>query len=244
MSLRLNNLSFSYSSHVILKDVSLSLKTGEIGTLVGSSGSGKSTLFKLIAGFIPLQQGLVYIMDHPAPLAYQSLAYMTQQDLLLPWRTVLDNVLLIAELGSKAVDMAQMKEEARQLLDDMGLSRYASYYPNELSGGMRQRASLARALLLKKPVLLLDEPFGALDVGLREHLYRLLHHIRDRYHTTILLVTHDFRDAISLSDRLFLLAQRSIHTEWTLSASDKGDFHYVGLLQQTLQNLLHYSHFD
>ncbi|CUI17333.1 putative ABC-type transporter, ATPase subunit [Candidatus Protochlamydia naegleriophila] len=241
MSLRLDNLSFSYPGHTILSRVSLTLESGEIGTLIGSSGSGKSTLFKLIAGLLPLQQGTVQVMNHSVPLAYQHLAYMTQQDLLLPWRTVLDNVLLIAELGPQMVDMIQVKEEACLLLEDIGLSRYVNYYPDELSGGMRQRVSLARALLLKKPALLLDEPFGALDVGLREHLYRLLHRIRDKYGTTILLVTHDFRDAISLSDRLFLLAQQSIHKEWTLSNLSRADFNYVGLLQQEMQELLNYS---
>ncbi len=244
MSLRLENLSFTYPDHSILKGVSLTLEPGEIGTLIGSSGSGKSTLFKLIAGLLPLQQGTVEIMNHVIPSAYQYLAYMTQQDLLLPWRTVLDNVLLIAELGTKKIDRAQIKEEACLLLEEIGLSRYVHYYPDELSGGMRQRVSLARALLLKKPVLLLDEPFGALDVGLREHLYRLLHHIREKYGTTILLVTHDFRDAISLSDRLFLLANQVIYREWTLETFSKTDFNYIGQLQQEMQTLLNYSPFD
>lgn len=244
MSIQLEHLYFSYQNQLLLDDLSLSLRQGEIGALIGTSGSGKSTLFKLLAGLLPLQQGRLIVQGLEAPLAYQQLAYMMQQDLLLPWRTVLDNVLLITELGKEPVDKQSAKEQAYILLEEVGLRNYFDYYPEELSGGMRQRVSLARTLMQKKPVLLLDEPFGALDVGLREHLYRLLHQIRDKYGTTILLVTHDFRDAISLSDRLFLLSKKHIYREWVLSSILKEDFVWMGHLQKEVQQLLNYSPYD
>ncbi|WP_075882877.1 ABC transporter ATP-binding protein [Candidatus Protochlamydia sp. W-9] len=238
MCLIIKNISFSYPNHSLLKNVTLTLKQGEIGTLIGASGSGKSTLFKLLVGLLPLQEGAFYAMDHSQ--AYEYFAYMTQQDLLLPWRTVLENVILISELGPKSTNLQEVKEDALKLLTEMGLKKFIHYYPEQLSGGMRQRASLARALLLKKPILLLDEPFGALDTGLREHLYSLLHEIRDKYGTTILLVTHDFRDAISLSDRLFLLAHQHIQKDWILSTDIKSDFTKMNYLQSELRQHLNY----
>jgi ABC-type nitrate/sulfonate/bicarbonate transport system ATPase subunit len=240
MSLLIEHLSFSYENQSILHDLSLTLKTGEISALIGSSGSGKTTLFKLIAGLLPMQKGQILINGSPLSTHNYPLAYMMQQDFLLPWRTVMDNVLLVAELGTSSNRQAY-KAFAYQLLEAVGLSHYINAYPDELSGGMRQRVALARSLLLKRPLLLLDEPFGALDVGLREHLYHLLHRIRDQYGTTILLVTHDFRDALALSDHLFLLAEQRIDKEWTLSAALKADFTQIGLLQNELKSLLIYS---
>ncbi|WP_068469913.1 ABC transporter ATP-binding protein [Candidatus Protochlamydia phocaeensis] len=245
MSLVIENLSFSYSNKIILDNLHLSLGQGDIGTLIGASGSGKSTLFKLLAGLLPLHQGSIYINGHSldSPERTSCIAYMMQQDLLLPWRTVLANVMLVAELGLHPNPQA-LQEEAYRLLDEMGLRPYLNYYPEQLSGGMRQRVSLARSLLQKRPILLLDEPFGALDVGLREHLYQLLHQVRDKYGTTILMVTHDFRDALSLSQHLFLLSQKRIYKKWTLSSDFKSDFIKMGHLQTELQALLNYSPTD
>lgn len=237
MSLEIKNVSFSYENKAILKDVSFSLKKGQIGTLIGASGSGKSTLFKMLTGLLSPQTGDIIIENLRLPQGYDQVAYMMQQDLLLPWRTVLGNVQLVAELGPKE-DLKKAEEQAINLLTDLGLKDDLYSYPDELSGGMRQRVSLARALLKQRPILLLDEPFGALDAGLREQMYQLLRRIKERYHITILMVTHDFHDALSLSDHLFLLADGLIQQEWTITSSLRQDFHHMGCLQEDLRRLL------
>lgn len=238
MTLLIENLSFSYLNRSILKRVSLQLKKGEIGTLIGSSGSGKSTLFKILTGLLPIQSGKILINGIEEFNRHQSIAYMMQQDLLLPWRNVLANLLLSAELGPSTSSNRYSQEEALILLREVGLDQCENMYPEELSGGMRQRVSLARALLQKRPILLLDEPFGALDVGLREHIYQLLRRLIAKHQTTLLMVTHDFRDALSLSDRLFLLMEGSIYKEWKIQADLRNDLTQMGLLQQELQSLL------
>lgn len=237
MELMVRDLSFSYEGQSILKEVSFSLEKGKIGALIGASGSGKSTLFKILTGLLSPPSGEVEIHGCLSPLGCQYISYMMQQDLLLPWRTVLGNVLLTAELGKSEID-PQVHGLAVDLLREVGLASYKDRYPDELSGGMRQRVSLARALLQQRPILLLDEPFGSLDVGRREQMYRLLQHIREKHKTTMLMVTHDFRDALSLSDHLFLLAQGKIYKEWSIPVSMRSDLYQMGQLQQELHALL------
>ncbi len=192
MPLILENIAFAYGSEPLLEDVSLQLQPGEIVALLGASGSGKSTLFKLITGLLRPQAGRIKCS---VPLSY-----MMQENLLLPWRTTLGNVLLSAELSNSPTT------EALALLDQLQLSSAAHQFPHELSGGMRVRVALARALLPKRPLLLLDEPFGSLDVLLREQLYDLLSQIRAAQKTSIVLITHDFHDALHLADRILVLA--------------------------------------
>lgn len=232
--LAIKNLSFSFGSFEILHNLSLKLASGEIGTLIGSSGSGKTTLFKLLTGLLKPEQGMLSIAGKSSPEAYCQVAYMMQDDLLLPWRTILNNLLLVGELGKQHPNLTEMRQEAKFYLGEMGLRGWENAYPDQLSGGMRQRVSLARALLQKRPVLLLDEPFAALDVGLRAHMHDLLHDIRKRYGTTILMVTHDFRDAISLSDRIFLLSNGKIGQEWELKSSMRQDPHAFHQLNEEL----------
>jgi len=160
---------------------------------------------------------------------------MTQDDLMLPWRTVLENLLLVGELGRKQQSMDALKQEALRYLEEVGLKGWENAFPDQLSGGMRQRVSLTRALLQKRPLLLLDEPFGALDVGLREQMHTLLRSIREQYGTTILMVTHDFRDALSLSDRIFFLDEGRIGAEWTVSSTLRQD----AVAFQSLHNSLY-----
>ena len=215
--LKIQNLSFSYAKQNILNSLSLTLKAGEIVTLLGSSGSGKSTLFKILTGILPFEQGSIHFNGS----LVESLAYMTQEDLLLPWRTVWDNLLLLFELGKSCAPSPSLHQEAKNLLAQLDLENCAEKYPHQLSGGMRQRVSLARTLLQNRSLLLLDEPLGSLDVVLREKIYSLLRQKRNQLNCSILMVTHDFHDAISFSDRILLLKQGSIQKEWFVSDEDK-----------------------
>lgn len=222
--LEIDNVSFSYEKQEILKNTHFSLKKGEIGALIGASGSGKTTLFKLLTGMLSPDSGTISVAGHLLPGGNRNVAYMMQEDLLLPWRTVLNNMTLIGELGKNRQSIESIRDEAKTLLREIGMAGLEDAYPDELSGGMRQRVSLARALLLKRPLLLLDEPFGSLDVSLREQMYTLLRQVQSRYGTTMLMITHDFRDALSLSDRIFLLDEKCIKQEWQINAEMREDF--------------------
>lgn len=237
--LKIQNLSFSFGEKKILKNLSLDISPNEVISLVGWSGSGKTTLFKLLAGILPLETGVISVATgQPA----ESIAFMAQEDLLLPWRTILENLLLPTELGKKPSSSLSLQQKALSLLSEMGLKESANLYPEQLSGGMRQRASLARALLQQRPLLLLDEPFNKLDVVLREQIYELLRKIKEKLNCTILMNTHDFRDAIYLADRILLLHDGSIHKIWKIENKLRRDpLHYATLseeIRQALFNLI------
>jgi len=201
--IELQDVEFSYEREKILKNVTFSISRGEIIALIGLSGSGKTTLFRLMAGIEKADKGTIRGAD------CETISYMQQEDLLLPWRSILSNLLLVDELGRRPHN-PKIAQRARRLLKAVGLEGYEEAMPHEISGGMRQRVSLVRALLQERPILLLDEPFGPLDVIVREELYLLLRSIREDYDKTIIMVTHDFRDAIALADRILVLANGEI----------------------------------
>ncbi len=219
--LLLDDIHFTYD-RPILKGITFEAKRGEIVALIGGSGSGKTTLFRLITGLLEPDSGTVTCQTLPT--------YMQQEDLLLPWRTALGNLMLCGELGKELEEACT--DEAKKLLRLVGLEGYEEAYPSELSGGMRQRVALARALLQNRPLMLLDEPFGSLDVLIREQLYMLLKQIRDRYQKTILLVTHDFRDAISMADRILVLVNGRLHEPLEVAGQDP-----MALMQEIRQRL-------
>jgi ABC-type nitrate/sulfonate/bicarbonate transport system ATPase subunit len=221
--LEIQDLTFHYHSHVILDRVALRIEKGEIAAIIGASGSGKSTLFKLMAGAHKIKDGKIAVDGTPLPKGQGQIAFMMQDDFLLPWRTVLKNITLFGELGRHDQDPDQLQEKAETLLEQMGLKEFGGHYPDQLSGGMRQRVSLARAFLQNKPVLLLDEPFASLDMRNREQLYAMLRHLQGNFLTTIVLITHDFEDAITIADRVFLLAEKKIRREWTISDQTRND---------------------
>lgn len=215
-----DRVSYSYQEKPVLQSISFHLEKGETVALMGPSGAGKTTLFKLIAGLLAPTQGTLftYCQENSA-----TVSYMMQDDLLLPWRTLLDNVLLGVELGKSSARSTQDEIAARKLLEKVGLKGYEHYLPSTLSGGMRQRAALARTLIQESPLLLLDEPFGALDIAHREQMYALIKEISGQRHQTLFLITHDCHDALMLADRLFLLHEGTLSHTWTIPQEVKKD---------------------
>jgi ABC-type nitrate/sulfonate/bicarbonate transport system ATPase subunit len=190
----------------VLDGVSLAAGAGEFVSIVGPSGGGKSTLLNLIAGLERPERGRILLDGAEITGRRGLVASMPQRDALLPWRSVLDNAVLPALVRGE--DAAAARREAAALLDRFGLAGFGAALPAALSGGMRQRAALLRTVLWHRPVMLLDEPFGALDAVTRAHLQVWLQGLWDRLDRTILLVTHDIDEAILLSDRVYVLSGR------------------------------------
>lgn len=202
MKLQVKNVSVTFEHKRILENLNLSVKRGEFVALIGPSGCGKSTLLNILAGVLTPECGEVYVDGTPVTGVSSHFAYMPQSDLLLPWKTILDNVTLYGALHGK-------KNEARaRALEEFpvfGLQGYENAYPNELSGGMRQRAAFLRTALCSADIMLLDEPFGALDVITRNDMQDWLLKLRRELGRTTLLVTHDIDEALYLADRIVVL---------------------------------------
>ena len=186
--------------------VSFEAKPGEFLSIVGPSGCGKSTLLRLIAGLIELSDGTIAVNGHEVTEPRQDVALMFQRPTLLPWRTALQNALLPPKLG-KRLD-AGAERQAYELLELVGLSGFEHTYPRHLSGGMQQRVALARLLMVGVDVLLLDEPFAAVDQLTRERLNLELLRVHERLSATALLVTHNITEAILLADRVIVMTPR------------------------------------
>lgn len=189
-----------------LDDVSFSACPGEFITIIGPSGSGKSTLFNVITGLAQPDSGTIRLDGAVTRQRAGRVGYMPQRDLLLPWRTVINNVILGPELDGSSRRAA--RAQARELLPLFGLEGFAEAYPATLSGGMRQRAALLRTFLTGRDVLLLDEPFGALDALTRRELQRWLLGVWQRFRKTILFITHDVQEAVFLADRVLVFSAR------------------------------------
>jgi NitT/TauT family transport system ATP-binding protein len=190
----------------VLEDVSLAVKRGEFLTIVGPSGCGKTTLLRIFAGLIPLSEGHVLHDGTPVHGPSPSVGFVFQSDNLMPWRTVWDNIGLGPELRGESKRAYGPRIE--QLLDLVGLSGFERYYPHQLSGGMRQRINLARALAIGPDVLLMDEPFAALDAQTREIMQDELLRIWRGTGNTVIFITHQIDEALFLADRLVILAAR------------------------------------
>jgi NitT/TauT family transport system ATP-binding protein len=200
-------------STLAIKDVNVVVHPGEFIAVVGKSGCGKSTLLKLVSGLLPASSGSVLIHDKPikGPLGNVGMAF--QNPSLLPWRTTLENVLLPLEVvrskrGTYRKDRRAFVAKAKGLLDTVGLSGFKNAHPKALSGGMRQRVSLCRALIHEPELLLLDEPFGALDAFTREELWGVLQRLREETGCTVILITHDLTEAVYLADTVYVMSQR------------------------------------
>ncbi|MEM2005350.1 MAG: ABC transporter ATP-binding protein [Zestosphaera sp.] len=208
--LRLHHVTVKYGNNggelVAVRNVSLDVTSGEVVAIVGRSGCGKTTLLKTMAGLVKPVEGEVIFKGRRVVSPPKGVGVLFQTPLLLPWRNVLRNVLLPIEIAGE--DIGEYVGRAAELLDRVGLKGFEGSYPWELSGGMQQRAALCRALIHKPSLLLLDEPFSALDAITREEMWILTQEIISYEGYTAVLVTHDVREAVLLSDRVVVVGGR------------------------------------
>lgn len=204
------DISKSYRSNgeekkALLK-TSMTIEQGRFISLIGPSGCGKSTLFNIMAGLLPPSGGDIKVNDKSILGQTGYVGYMLQRDMLLPWRTIMNNVILGLEI--QGIPKKEAAKQAAPLMKKYGLGGYENNYPHELSGGMRQRAALLRTLLYDREIILLDEPFGALDAQTRLSMQNWLLQIWKDFKKTILFVTHDIDEAIYLSDEIYVFTGR------------------------------------
>jgi NitT/TauT family transport system ATP-binding protein len=213
----LNDISMAYgkgsASVLAIEEISLTIEKGEIIAVVGPSGCGKSSLMKLISGLHPPLTGQLSVEGRPVNGPVKSVGMAFQNSNLLPWRTCVDNVLLPLEIVQPhrsriRSERKAYKEKATQLLNSVGLTGFTEKFPWQLSGGMQQRASICRALIHEPEILMLDEPFGALDAFTREELWCALRDIQAERKVTVMLVTHDLREAVFLADTVYVMSNR------------------------------------
>lgn len=207
--LELTDVAKTFGNVQALRGLNATIGKGEFVTVVGPSGCGKSTLFNIVAG-LEEPDGGAGIRFRGQPCKAKDLlgdvAFMPQQDLLLPWRTVIDNAILAIEM--EGMPKAEARQLALKMLSEFGLAGFEKQYPHQLSGGMRQRVALMRTFLFKRDLMLLDEPFGALDALTRVMMQRWLLDIWQRHNRTILFITHDVDEAIFLGDRVLVVTAR------------------------------------
>jgi len=204
--LQFHNVSFHYDEKPIIDELNASIQEKEFVSIIGPSGCGKSTLFRLITGLEEASAGQIELTEtksHPV-------GYMPQKDMLLPWRTIIENAALPLECQGVQKKEAQVK--AKELLHKFGLQGYEAKYPKDLSGGMRQRVSFIRTLLTGGEILLLDEPFSALDALTKASLQEWLFEQWKEWEKTILFITHDVEEALFLSNRIFVVENQPIAT--------------------------------
>jgi NitT/TauT family transport system ATP-binding protein len=189
-----------------IRNVSFSIRDGEVVSLIGPSGCGKSTLLNIGSGLTAPSEGAAFVDGERVAGPNAQVAFMLQKDLLLPWRTILENVMFGVEI--QGVPLAERRQRAERLLASFNLAEFSDHYPHHLSGGMRQRVALARTLAVDPHVLLLDEPFSAVDAQTRMVLQRDLARTLKQAGKTALLITHDLSEAVTLSDRVLVMSQR------------------------------------
>ena len=213
-----------------LSHISFDLMPGEFLSIVGPSGCGKSTLLNLIAGLLTPEHGSITLGGRPVSSGSAAVGYMLQKDHLLEWRSIYKNILLGLEIRKELTPEKLAHAEA--LLQTYGLDRFRDARPSQLSGGMRQRAALIRTLVLEPELLLLDEPFSALDPATRQQLYLELEKIHERFQCTIIFVTHDFTEARLLAKRVGILLDGRLKA--VASADRLMDGHYCDEVEQFL----------
>lgn len=204
--LQLQSVAKSFGSLEVLRDISLHVAEGEFVSVLGPSGAGKTTIFNLLTGAEQPQRGTISFDGEPLTQASHAFAFMPQRDALMPWRRMIDNATLGLEV--QGMSRKEARKLAEPLFEEFGLAGFEQAYPAELSGGMRQRAALLRTVVQQRKMLLLDEPFGALDALTRAAMQQWLETMWQRHRWTALLITHDVREAVYLSDRIYVLSAR------------------------------------
>ncbi|AJE48926.1 ABC transporter ATP-binding protein [Celeribacter indicus] len=192
----------------VLDDLNISVPEGDFCAVVGPSGCGKSTLTRLVAGLMKPDTGEVWLHGERVVSPRSTVGMAFQNPVMLEWRTILQNVLLPLEIVPNKMSRKQKEDRGRELLALVGLEGFEDKRPSELSGGMRQRASLCRAIVHKPDVLIMDEPFGALDAFTREDLWQTMHALRAEEPFTGVLITHDLRESVYLADEVIVLSGR------------------------------------
>ena len=200
----------------VLEDLNLTIPAGAFTAVVGPSGCGKSTLTRLVAGLMFPDSGQVKLDGLPVKSPRSTVGMAYQNPVLLEWRSILQNVMLPLEIIKNSYSQKQKEDRARELLHLVGLDGFEDKRPSELSGGMRQRASLCRALVHKPEILILDEPFGALDAFTREDLWQIMRDLRKQQSFTSMLITHDLRESVFLADQVVVLSGRPATKQFTL----------------------------
>jgi len=196
----------AHGSVPAVRNISFKVAAGEFLCIVGPSGCGKTTILHLLGGLIPPTEGQVLLAGHPLSEPPPEISVVFQNPNLMPWRTVSDNVILPLQI--LAMPNAETQKRSKETLDMVGLSDFAQAYPKELSGGMEQRVAVARALIQQPSILLLDEPFGALDALTRERLNHEILRLWQNQNLTAVMVTHNIREAVFLADRVLVLSPR------------------------------------
>lgn len=225
-AVKLHRVSMTYHTPegetTAVQDIDLEVAPGEFVSILGPSGCGKTSLLSIVAGLVRATAGDVFVNGKPVLGPNPSVGYMLQQDHLFPWRNVLDNCLLGLEVQGRRTPARRL--HVLSMLEDYGLGEFAHRFPGQLSGGMRQRAALVRTLAPDPAVLLLDEPFSALDYQTRLQLQQEMSDILRRQGRTVVLVTHDIAEAVSLADRVIVLTRRParVKKEYVIDLPHRG----------------------
>jgi len=223
----------------VLRDLNMAVPEGEFCAVVGPSGCGKSTLTRLIAGLMKPDHGEVWLHGELVKGPRKTVGMAFQNPVLLEWRTVMLNVILPLEIVAPSMPKADKEARARELLALVGLAGFEDKRPSALSGGMRQRASLCRAIVHKPDVLIMDEPFGALDAFTREDLWQTMHALREKEPFTCVMITHDLRESVYLGDQVIVLSGRPATTQYVLDVDYPGPRVIDGLYTPECSDMLH-----
>ena len=223
----------------VLDNLEIKVPEGEFCAVVGPSGCGKSTLTRLVAGLMKPDQGEVWLHGERVTSPRKTVGMAFQNPVMLEWRTILENVMLPLEIVDTGMTRPEREGRARHLLEMVGLKGFEGKRPSELSGGMRQRASLCRAIVHSPDVLIMDEPFGALDNFTREDLWQTMRDLRGKENFTCVLITHDLRESVFLGDQVIVLSGRPARTQFVLDVDLPADRTIDVLYEPKAVDMLH-----